>query len=183
MSDKTIARAATSAAAAGNEFIALGGEERISIDQMKLQKLLFYAHAWHLAIKGAALFEEDVEAWPWGPVVRSVYDQTRRCGRAPVTDWLFEIEMEGDDYSQAVFTHPRIEDQETKDFLKAVWDSHKRLSGIQLSNATHLKGEPWTIIKNQYGSLDGKPLIPNALIEKVFKAKIPNGNPKDTAAA
>ena len=64
----------TSAAAVANEFLALGEKEPRfpPIDQLKLQKLLFYAHAWHLAIKKAPLFDEDFEAWPWGPVVRDI---------------------------------------------------------------------------------------------------------------
>ena len=79
--------APTSAAAVANYFLAKGWDEKgiPPIDQMKLQKLLYYSHAWHLAIFNRPLFEEDFEAWPWGPVVRDVYFQTRDFGRNPVT--------------------------------------------------------------------------------------------------
>ena len=40
---------------------------------LKLQKLLYYSQAWSLVWDGEPLFEEKIEAWPSGPVVREVY--------------------------------------------------------------------------------------------------------------
>jgi uncharacterized phage-associated protein len=40
------------------------------ISNLKLQKLLYYAQGFYLAIYGKALFEEDIVAWEHGPVVR-----------------------------------------------------------------------------------------------------------------
>lgn len=42
-----------------------------------LQKLVYFAQAWHLAWTGRPIFNEDFEAWPDGPVVRSVYRENR----------------------------------------------------------------------------------------------------------
>lgn len=44
---------------------------------MKLQKLAYYVQAWHLARHGRAAFDEPIEAWRDGPVVRRLYDQHR----------------------------------------------------------------------------------------------------------
>lgn len=52
---------------------------------MKLQKLTYYVQAWHLASHGTPAFEEDVEAWRDGPVVRRLYDQHRN--RRELRDW------------------------------------------------------------------------------------------------
>jgi uncharacterized phage-associated protein len=51
-----------------------------SITPLKLQKLLYYAQAWSLVLLDRPLFDEDFEAWVHGPVVRSVYNEYRRCG-------------------------------------------------------------------------------------------------------
>lgn len=85
--------AASSAAAVANEFLRLGREEHNfpSIDQTKLQKLLFYSHAWHLAMFNKPLFEEDFEAWPWGPVSKDIYFQTKQHGTRPITGFISEI--------------------------------------------------------------------------------------------
>ncbi len=40
---------------------------------MKLHKLLYYAAGWHLGFTGEPLFDEDIEAWQYGPVVPSIY--------------------------------------------------------------------------------------------------------------
>lgn len=41
----------------------------------KLQKLLYYAQGWHLAVTDRRLFAEDLEAWAEGPVIRSVWER------------------------------------------------------------------------------------------------------------
>ena len=172
----------TTAVAAANEFLALAGAEGVAVDQMKLQKLLFYGHAWSLAIRNAPLFEQDFEAWPWGPVVRDIYYQTRDSGRGAVTKRLQEINKTGPNPLDFRWTVPNgVQDAETKAFLKSVWDSLKTYTGIQLSNATHGPGEPWTIVRDQFGSLDSKPTIPNALIQSVFKQKLQNVNAANSA--
>jgi uncharacterized phage-associated protein len=44
-----------------------------SVPGMKLQKLLYYAQAWHLAWEGRPLFTERLEAWAQGPVSPHVF--------------------------------------------------------------------------------------------------------------
>ena len=41
---------------------------------MKLQKLVYYSQAWSLVWDEKPLFEENVEAWANGPIVRELYD-------------------------------------------------------------------------------------------------------------
>jgi uncharacterized phage-associated protein len=162
----------TNAAAVANCFLRLAGEEKQPVppvDQMKLQKLLFYAQAWYLGHTGAALFEDDIEAWPWGPVVPSVYSQTRRFGRSPVTGAISRL-TNGENGIH--FATPQVTDPTLISFLNSVWESHKKFSGIQLSNATHASSEPWSVVKAQYGNLDGKPQIPNDLIRDIYQARV-----------
>jgi uncharacterized phage-associated protein len=51
----------------------------------KLEKLVYYAQAWHLAWHYRPLFPETIEAWAQGLVVRHLYDQHRR--QYTVRDW------------------------------------------------------------------------------------------------
>lgn len=41
----------------------------------KLQRLVYYTQAWHLAWEETPLFDEDFEAWANGPASRDLYDQ------------------------------------------------------------------------------------------------------------
>ena len=51
-----------------------------SITHLKLQKLVYYAQAWSLALLDRALFDEDFEAWAHGPVLRELYSDLKHYG-------------------------------------------------------------------------------------------------------
>jgi uncharacterized phage-associated protein len=40
---------------------------------MKLQKLVYYSQAWSLVWDESPLFEDDIQAWAYGPVVPVLY--------------------------------------------------------------------------------------------------------------
>lgn len=44
-----------------------------SASQLKIQKLLYYVQAWHLAYFEQPIVDEEFEAWVHGPVVRSFW--------------------------------------------------------------------------------------------------------------
>ncbi len=48
-----------------------------AMSAMKLQKLVYYAQAWSLALRGAPLFRERVQAWAQGPVVYELFELHR----------------------------------------------------------------------------------------------------------
>jgi uncharacterized phage-associated protein len=68
------------------------------ITPLKLQKLVYYAQAWALALLERPLFEEDLEAWTHGPVVPSLFEQFKDNGleALPYPDEvpLFDSEVE-----------------------------------------------------------------------------------------
>lgn len=172
----TSLRAPTSASAVANAFIDIQASDSGAypkIDQMKLYKLVYYAHAWWLGHKSEPLFDEDVHAWPWGPVVPSLYGWFKDAGRGAVTSERALVVMKtGEGFLDFRMVEPESPSEDVMTFLRQVWDAHKAFTGIQLSNATHAEGEPWDIILRQHGDLEQKPLIPNPVIEAVFKQKI-----------
>src|SRR5688500_10553579 len=60
-------------------------ERQGGMSAMKLQKLVYYAQAWHLVWEDKPLFSERVEAWANGPVVPELYRQHR--GMFQVNTW------------------------------------------------------------------------------------------------
>jgi uncharacterized phage-associated protein len=52
------------------------------ITHLKLQKLVYYAQAWSLALRDTPLFDEQVEAWAHGPVVETVFQRFKAAGSA-----------------------------------------------------------------------------------------------------
>lgn len=48
--------------------------EKQPITNLKLQKVLFYIQAKSFLMRGEPIFQDDIEAWRHGPVVRDVYN-------------------------------------------------------------------------------------------------------------
>jgi uncharacterized phage-associated protein len=69
-----------------NYFIWLANETGSFVSNLKLQKLVYYAQAWHLAIHEIALFEEDFEAWIHGPVIPVLYQKYKQFSWHPIDE-------------------------------------------------------------------------------------------------
>jgi len=50
----------------------------------RLQKLLYYIQAWHLAIKKEPIFRDKIEAWIHGPAIRSIYEKYKTYVANPI---------------------------------------------------------------------------------------------------
>jgi uncharacterized phage-associated protein len=96
------------------------------IDAMKLQKLLYYAQGWHLAITDRPLFLDELEAWRDGPVVKSVF--RRHQGRRLVSDWRTGV--------------PGQLDDQTRQLVELVCACYGHMAGDDLSKLTHSE-QPW----------------------------------------
>lgn len=49
-------------------------EKHGAMSAMKLQKLVYYAQAWHLVWEDKELFSEEIQAWVNGPVIPQLYE-------------------------------------------------------------------------------------------------------------
>lgn len=50
------------------------------ITNLKLQKLLYYVQGFYIALEGRVLFDDEIEAWTHGPVVREMYQAYQMYG-------------------------------------------------------------------------------------------------------
>lgn len=58
--------------------------KNIAISNLKLQKILYFVQAEFLVSKGQPCFDEEIEAWDFGPVVPEVYYAYRMYGSANI---------------------------------------------------------------------------------------------------
>ncbi|MDR1104784.1 MAG: DUF4065 domain-containing protein [Treponema sp.] len=97
----------------------------LPVDNLKLQKLLYYSQAVHLTLNDRApLFPEPIEAWDYGPVVPSVYHEYKSYG--------FDILPPADEPVNLGLNEIRAVDMALACFGE--------MSGPELINYTH--GEP-----------------------------------------
>lgn len=67
-------------------FIDYGEKSEEPMTNMRINKMLYFAQGIHLAKGGNPLFEDDIEAWPWGPVVSDIYHQYKSFESKPIID-------------------------------------------------------------------------------------------------
>ena len=68
-----------------NAFLALSEPDKGDIiSNLKIQKLLYYAQGYYLALYGKRLFSEDLYAWQYGPVVQEVYHEFKNFGAGAI---------------------------------------------------------------------------------------------------
>lgn len=106
-----------------------------SITQMKLQKLVYIANGWSLAITDIPLVDAEIEAWLGGPVIREIWDHIRDHGLNsenklcnPTTSIPYDVELS------------KMEEQ----IIEYVWKKYGDYSGSELSTMTHKENTPWS---------------------------------------
>lgn len=158
-----------SAIAAGNYILSLGARDGVPVSPMGLQKLVYIAHGWHLALRSEPLVtNEHPEAWDYGPVFPSLYYEFRSYGSHPIARAAAEL-VPDDDGSWRERT-PTIPPHEsvTRDIVDWVWASYRHLDGLQLSDLTHQRGSPWWQTRLGASGYRNTP-IPRELIEDHFR--------------
>jgi uncharacterized phage-associated protein len=162
-----------SSKAVANSFLELAKESNVTdVSPMKLQKLIYYAHAWYLAFLGQPLIKEEVQAWKFGPVIPDVYFEFKECGNSSITTSATELKFEE---KQLTLETPIVpeDDKNARELIAEVFRVYGKLSPIQLSNLTHGDNEPWRLVANAYNAeLPRNIEIPNSLIESCFKKRL-----------
>lgn len=151
--------------AIANYFIQKANDECISMTPMKVLKLVYISHGWHLAFYSSPLIEEEVLAWKYGPVIHSVYREFKIYGDTNINDtgFFFNHKME--------MVTP-IPEKGKWAFLDRVWEVYKKFNGIELSALTHETGTPWDTVWNVRKGKDIKnAVIPNEVIKTYYDKK------------
>lgn len=108
-------------------------EQNPGLDQMQLHKLLYLVQAAHASWFDEPAFDERIEAWKWGPVVRGIAGQYMDFGYRPIDE-----PVSGD--SSAV-------DERTQWVINRVLKDYRSLSGPDLATVTKAPETPWRQVR------------------------------------
>ena len=122
-------------------FVKKGIEERMPVTQMKVQKMVYFAHGYHLVKYGEPLIIERFEAWKFGPVVPSIYRNFKYFGSRPITDAEFTF------YAPSFLNDYELDDK-ARDAVDYTWNATKNVSAEDLSAWTHQQKSPWHEVYN-----------------------------------
>lgn len=124
------------------------------ITTMKLQKLVYYSQAWSTVWDDDVLFDEPIEAWKNGPVVRDLWEATRGQFRA----------------SSITASDPTSLSPAQVETVGRVLEFYGKHDAQWLSDLTHLE-DPW---KNAYQKGQNTEITPSELSE--YYSSIPSGD-------
>ena len=101
------------------------------ISNLKLQKLLYYAQGWHLALYNRPLFTDPMEAWVHGPVQPDVYKAFKAFGTGPIIHDPGALTV-----SKHVANH-----------IADVMEAYGSIPAFELERHTH-REKPWQLARN-----------------------------------
>jgi uncharacterized phage-associated protein len=88
------------------------------LTNLKLQKLLYFAYGVHLSLFNEKLFEGEIQAWKFGPVIPEVYNEFKDHGKNPITpSSLARIVIDYSDESEV----PRIDKEKEENKAKSLF--------------------------------------------------------------
>ena len=135
-----------------NYFLTLNDEEVGElITNLKLQKLVYYAQGFHLAIEDFPLFPETIEAWAHGPVVPALYHEFKKYGSG-----LIPVPAD---------FNPHNIPAGISELLDEIYTVFGQYSAWKLRNMTH-EEPPW---RDAY---DTSVVISHESMKKYFKTQI-----------
>ena len=141
-----------------NFFVDLSGKsDDNDLTKMKLIKLVYFAQALHLAKNKIALFDEEIQAWDYGPVIPSVFHEFSTYQREI-------IDKTTDSYDISCFTSEDI------DFLTDIEINYGKFSAVELSRQSHVKGGPWErVYRKGLNAVIPKEMMAEYYSDKPFK--------------
>lgn len=97
-----------------------------TISNLKLQKMMYYQQGFHLAYFGTPLFDEDIVAWQYGPVVPSVYKEYKSFESNSISTSKEGISLSDDE----------------EELFNNVYEEYNQFSAVALMKMTH-EESPW----------------------------------------
>lgn len=120
--------------------------DRDELTNLKLNKLVYFAQAVSLRTHGTPLFDDEIQAWAYGPVEPLVYRTFSHYGRNVIRRPSGEYE-----------TSP-----EASEIVRTVMASFGRLTAFDLVRLSHRAGSAW---KSVYRPNANAAITPNAILE------------------
>lgn len=117
------------AALVAKYFIFKAHQEDKAITSKKLQKLVYYAQAWHFVFLNVLLFNDPIEAWVHGPAIRKLYGIYKKHGFDSITEAVSESEIK---------QIPQVQ----MEILDQIWATYGNYDAEYLEILTHSE-TPW----------------------------------------
>ncbi|MEY2890682.1 MAG: hypothetical protein RJA98_590 [Pseudomonadota bacterium] len=151
-----------------NAFLYKARRSGAQVSHMKLQKLVFFMHAWSLASSEASYVDEQPQAWTYGPVFDSLYHELKSFGSRDIDAYLMQMSAETGERQAMI---PVLTDSAFWGLLDQVWDRYSGFSALQLSALTHEAGGPWEQARQSHAGW-----LQDDIVRDYYRPQLQNGN-------
>ncbi|AZQ44102.1 Panacea domain-containing protein [Nonlabens ponticola] len=142
-----------------------------AMSHLKIQKILFYIQAYHLAYFDVPIIEDEFQAWVHGPVSRKIYNSARDLS---ILHTELKFVLDEGELDPAIIVNDTLTASQME-VVNDVIDELKELSGLQLENMTHSE-EPWIYARRGYDAGQRcEVVIPNECIRDYYKSQVYGG--------
>ena len=119
-----------------NNILHRAFKDSTPVTPMKLQKLMYFIYKDYLKKTGNSILSEQFQAWKYGPVLQSVYNEFKTFGSSPITKYAKDSNGE-------VFIVDESSVEFLEEIINKIWNDNKCYTGIELSRRTHQPGTAW----------------------------------------
>lgn len=116
-----------------NQFLDWSDCAGVTVSPMKLQKLVFFAHADFLVRTGKPLVKQEFEAWDYGPVNPSLYKEFKRFRDKPITSRANSFDPV---IAKSVLSTCSLNLRDLS-LIREMFEFYSRLSALHLSQLSH----------------------------------------------
>ena len=146
------------AKAVANYLIKRSVDDGIPFSALKLQKMVYFCHAWTLALCKYPLIYQPIMAWEYGPIIRDLFEvvsDMNNCSNELVTTRIkFVVPVEFND--------------DEKKIVDRVYDQYSPCTTNTLCAIAHAPTTPWAIVNK---AVSGEVVISDTLIEQHYTKK------------
>jgi len=154
----SLGKAKTTASDVANYFLHIANIKNTDLTNKKLQKLVYYAQAWSLALNNKKLFDDKIEAWVHGPTIRKLFFKFRnKFGFEP-------IKVKIDQNIEKKFT------DDEKKVIHEVWRIYGKCSEEYLEKLVHSE-LPWQKARERLGLAEPSNREISTVLMKVYYAE------------
>lgn len=114
------------------------------ISNLKLQKLLYFIQGNFLRNLNKPCFDDEIEAWNYGPVVPNVYSEFKRFGSNYISEieYYYEYDRNKIEPIRKQYEDTLFESEEERKIIEEVIEMCKNFSASYLVDLTH-RQSPW----------------------------------------
>lgn len=111
-------------------------EKSLPLDHIKLQKLLYFFAVERFKLNRELSFEQHLEKWKLGPVVRDVYNEYKFKGSSLIDEPTFKFTFTNGSFTSSKI-EPEVLNEADEVILDEIIDKYGSLGSFRLVDITH----------------------------------------------